>query len=550
MRLRFFFDISNFYQGLRRLARTTSLRFQYPEMSDDFNLASAVWLHSRVTPHATAIAYKNQTLSYEQYACRARDLAERLARSSDWQERTVKPLKVGILASRGIDACVAMLGACWAGAAYIPIGLKLPQDRILAILAACELTALIADAEGAQLLTDAVLAACPPILIRADQVPAANNKDQPLTGNLSEPVQVAADDLAYVIFTSGTTGEPKGVMISAGSAQNYVKTIVNTLGLVATDRALETCELSFDFSVHNMFATWQAGAALHILPASLVMNAVKFARNAQLTVWNSVPSLVGMLQQIKALQHACLPDLRITVFGGEALPQTAALQWQDAAPNAKIFNLYGPTEATVFCLAQVFSCDATITAGRGVVAIGTALGGCEAIVVDSQGAEVPDGMIGELAIGGVQLAQGYLGQPKLTIQKFPMLNGKRWYLTGDFAVRDLSGVFHCLGRIDNQIKVSGYRIELEEIDAALRQISGQNLVGAVAWPFVDGAAKGIVGFVAGSPIDHAELTAALKQKLPPYMVPNRVVNLKVIPLNSSGKVDRRALADLLKIEST
>ena len=527
-------------------------------MADDFNLASAVWLHSRVTPHATAIAYKNQTLSYEQYACRARDLAKRLAQSPDWQERPVKPIKVGILASRGIDACVAMMGACWAGAAYVPIGLKLPQDRILAILAACELTAIIADAEGAKLLTDAVLAACPPIMIRVDQMMSKDDDHAAssdfiglsLQGKLSEPVRVAADDLAYVIFTSGTTGVPKGVMISAGSAQNYVKTIVETLGLKATDRALETCELSFDFSVHNMFATWQAGAALHILPATLVMNAVKFARNEQLTVWNSVPSLAGMLQQIKALQHGCLPELRITVFGGEALTQTAALQWQDAAPNSKIFNLYGPTEATVFCLGLVFSCDAAITAGRDFVAIGTPLRGCQAIVVDSEGAEVPDGMTGELAIGGVQLAQGYLGQPQLTTQKFPVLNGKRWYLTGDFAVRDLLGVFHCLGRIDNQIKVSGYRIELEEIDAALRQVSGRDLVGTVAWPIVDGTPKGIVGFVAGSRIDSAELTVALKQKLPPYMVPNRVIALEIIPLNSSGKVDRRALADLLKFEST
>jgi len=302
--------------------------------------------------------------------------------------------------------------------------------------------------------------------------------------------------------------------------------------------------------VHNMFATWPAVAALHILPANFVMNAVKFARNEQLTVWNSVPSLAGMLQQIKALQPGSLPDLRITVFGGEALPQTAALQWQDAAPNTKIFNLYGPTEATVFCLAQVFSCDAAITAGRDFVAIGTPLGGCQAMVVDSEGSEAPDGTTGELAIGGVQLAQGYLGQPQLTSQKFPVLNGKRWYLTGDFAVRDQSGVFHCLGRIDNQIKVSGYRIELEEIDVALRQVSGRDLVGTVAWPIGDGAPKGIVGFIAGSPIDSAELTVALKQKLPPYMVPNRVIALEIIPLNSSGKVDRRALADLLKFEST
>ena len=200
-------------------------------MADDFNLASAIWLHSIATPHATAIAYKNQALSYEQYACRARDLAERLARSPDWQERSIKCHKVGIFASRGIDACVAMMGACWAGAAYVPIGLKLPQDRILAILAACELTAIIADAEGAKLLTDAVLAACPTILIRVDQVmseeedhaASSGHIDLSLQAKLSEPLRVAADDLAYVIFTSGTTGAPKGVMISACSAQSLQK---------------------------------------------------------------------------------------------------------------------------------------------------------------------------------------------------------------------------------------------------------------------------------------------------------------------------------------
>ena len=133
-------------------------------MTDNFNLAQAIWRFSQVSPQAIAIAYKNQTLSYEQYACRARNLAERLAHSPAWHDRSIKPIKVAILASRGIDACVAMLGACWAGAAYVPIGLKLPQDRILAILAACEFTAIIADAEGAKLLTDALLAACPALL--------------------------------------------------------------------------------------------------------------------------------------------------------------------------------------------------------------------------------------------------------------------------------------------------------------------------------------------------------------------------------------------------
>jgi acyl-coenzyme A synthetase/AMP-(fatty) acid ligase len=172
------------------------------------------------------------------------------------------------------------------------------------------------------------------------------------------------------------------------------------------------------------------------------------------------------------------------------------------------------------------------------------------MVVDAVGKEVSDGQPGELAIAGTQLAQGYIGQPELTAQKFPVFNAKRWYLTGDYAVKDPSGVFHCLGRIDNQVKISGYRIELEEIDAALRLVSGRDLVGTVAWPVVDGVAKGIVGFIAGSEMDHAELIIGLKQKLPPYMAPHRVIGLDHMPLNASGKVDRKALTEILKAAAT
>ena len=164
-----------------------------------------------------------------------------------------------------------------------------------------------------------------------------------------KPAIMSASDTAYIIFTSGTTGIPKGVMISSGAARHYVTMITDYLGLKASDLALETCELSFDFSVHNMFSTWQVGASLYILPATTVMNAVKFARNSGLTVWNSVPSLGGMLRQLKALAPDSLAGLRITVFGGEQLPASTVAAWQVAAPNSAIVILYGPTEAKVFC---------------------------------------------------------------------------------------------------------------------------------------------------------------------------------------------------------
>ena len=349
-------------------------------------------------------------------------------------------------------------------------------------------------------------------------------------------------DPAYIIFTSGTTGVPKGVMVSVASARHYAASIARTLELRAGDRALETCELSFDFSVHNMYATWEAGAALYLLPATQVMNAVKFARANALTVWNSVPSLAGMLAQLKTLAPGSLPSLRLTVFGGEQLPESTIQTWHSAAPHSAIVNLYGPTEATVFCMIQRE--PFVVTEGRGVVAIGQVLPGCTAAVVDDAGQALPDGQPGELAIGGVQLALGYLDAPELTAQRFPQHGGTRWYRTGDLAVCDAQGVFHCLGRIDNQVKIMGYRVELEEIEAHLRSASGVELVAAVAWPVANGIAKGSVGFVgvsASQSVDQAAVITRMKQSLPAYMVPNRIIALEAMPLNTSGKVDRRAL---------
>jgi acyl-coenzyme A synthetase/AMP-(fatty) acid ligase len=229
------------------------------------------------------------------------------------------------------------------------------------------------------------------------------------------------------------------------------------------------------------------------------------------------------------------------------LPAGVVAAWQAAAPNSAIFNLYGPTEATVFCLAQ--SGDLPLTPGRDVVAIGRPLPGSEAAVLDPQGRPVADGTPGELAIAGLQLAAGYLGAPTLTAARFPDYDGQRWYLTGDQAIRDASGTFHCLGRIDNQVKIHGYRVELEEIDAHLRIVTGAAVVGSVAWPCVDGTPRGIVSIIGAGSADSEQIIAALKQRIPAYMVPSRVIAQENLPLNQSGKVDRKALLAWLDREA-
>ena len=520
-----------------------------------FNLSCSVHRHSIARPDSLAISSQGRSLSYAQFVLGARAIAACIGQSPAWSRRDGQPPRVGILASRSVDACLGVLGACWAGATYVPISPQLPEERLLTTLSLCDLSALITDAAGAKRLTREVLSACPPLVVLpgAQQFQAAGHHGiefhdidaLPLAAS-SGPVEMAAHDAAYIIFTSGTTGVPKGVTVSAGAIRHHLAMLTSLLGLQASDRVFETCELSFDAATQVMFSAWEAGASLHVLPAVRVMSAVKFARDNRLTVWISVPSLVSRLKQIKALPPDALPSVRITVFGGEQLPQSVVTTWQAAAPNSVIENLYGPTEATVACLRQRVSMPLPLTPGRDFVANGKPMPGSEAAIVDAECEFVPAGVAGELALAGVQLADGYLNAPTLTAARFPTIDGKRWYLTGDLAFQDAEGTFHCLGRMDNQVKVLGNRIELEEIDAHLRVVANVALVATVAWPVVDASAQGLVAFVALPWVDQQQIVAALKAKLPAYMVPSRVLALENMPCNQSGKVDRSALRQLLE----
>ena len=523
------------------------------------NLALAVHQHSLQKPDAICVADNKTSLTYGAVARRAFQLAAYLRNNAPMARQDREPPRVGVLGTRSIDACVGVLGACWAGATYVPIGPKLPEERVLAILAQCNLSAIIVAPEGVHLLTKRVLAAGTPLIIcpEASTLPSApdgvrviDSRDvfnSPI-GEITEPAAMPANDNAYIIFTSGTTGVPKGVMITYSAINAFLDTMSKLLQLTPEDRVLETCELTFDVSVHNMFVTWAAGASLYVLPPTQVMNAVRFVRTHDLTVWNSVPSLVGMLRQIKALAPRSMPSLRKALFAGESLTTGIVYSWFAAAPGSTVYDLYGPTEATVFCMLQIVGNPPLLTPGRDLIAIGKALPGCEAVVVDERGNAVEDGTQGELAMAGVQLAKGYLNDPEKTAARFPILDGKRWYLTGDRAMRDATGVFHCFGRIDNQIKVLGNRVEIEEIESHLRTVTGAQMVGVVAYPVVDSVAQGVVGFIGAPGVDSPKVLADLKSRLPAYMVPSGIIALKQMPTNQNGKVDRRALRD--KLEAT
>jgi D-alanine--poly(phosphoribitol) ligase subunit 1 len=252
------------------------------------------------------------------------------------------------------------------------------------------------------------------------------------------------------------------------------------------------------------------------------------------------------MKRMRMLTPGAMPSLRYSLFSGEPLPAISATLWTQAASNSIVDDLFGPTEATVVCTGQRFAGPENVTPNRGVVAIGKPFPGTEVEIVDSALQVLPDGEQGELLLAGPQLSSGYFDAEELTRTSFPIRRGKRWYRTGDLAYRDSSGTFHHLGRIDNQVKVRGLRVELEEVEAYLREVYRTDSVAAVAWPMNHGSANGIVAFVCGDfGMDDPEIRTQINDRLPEYMVPSRVHRVDSLPLNANGKVNRKQLATLL-----
>jgi len=519
-------------------------------MTTNYNLALPFYESARKFPDRLAIWADGREFTYK-------EVLEDVVRVAGWMcSGGTPPKRVGILASRSLEAYEGVLGTLWSGAAYVPINPHTPEDRLIRILKMANFDALIAEQDGLDLLSDDVLKHAPKrILYGAGASPSqgalafrgtsfTSFAELPYEGP-DKPIPVAEDVLAYIIFTSGTTGTPKGVMIETGSVFQLLEILKQKFGLRADDSVSQTSELTFDASVFIMFMTWNAGAALYVVPAQQLMAPGKFIRDNQLTVWFSVPSIAMFMQRLGMLKPGAFPRLRYSLFGAEALPLASAKAWQAAAPNSFVENLYGPTEVTVLCTTQRLTDPPNVTPNRGVLAIGDPLEGVEADVVDSDMNPLPWSEPGELILAGRQLARGYLNDAEMTAKHFPMLRGKRWYRTGDLACRDASGAFHCLGRIDNQVKILGNRVELEEVDAHLREIVGTDLAAAVAWPLADSRATGIVAFHCASGVTREDVREGMRKRVPGYMVPQRVHFLNELPLGSTGKIDRKALIRLL-----
>jgi amino acid adenylation domain-containing protein len=519
------------------------------------SLISGFFRSLRTSPLRPALELGELSLTYEQLWNYAGGIAACLREALDPSEKVV-----AVLADRSVAAYGGILGVLGSGRGYVPLNPKFPLERTLVMLRASECTTVIVGEECAETLKSLlprIDRALTLIIPDAGWKPDSNevslhrvfSSDQlSKVADPSDPV-VSGDDPAYLLFTSGSTGVPKGVAVSQSNVVAYMEYGAKRWGIHGADRCSQNFDLTFDLSVHDLFTCWDGGATLCPYMAQTLTPAT-VVDELQLTCWFSVPSVAMFASKLGLLQPGEFATLRWSLFCGEALSSSLAEAWQQAANNSILENLYGPTEATIAITYYRWdSATSPAECVRGLVPIGWPFEGQQVCVANEDFAVVPAGESGELCLGGSQVTRGYLNDPEKTAKSFVRLKhtaDQIWYRTGDLVRQDERGCLFYLGRRDFQVKVNGYRVELQEIDLVLREAARTEMAVAIPWPLQDGSASGIVGVLTGADpaLDQAVL-AACDRRLPRYMVPNRLYHFPQMPLNVNGKIDRGKITEML-----
>ena len=459
-----------------------------------------------------------------------------------WQLRhpeRQRPARIGILTEQNETRYAGFLAALYSGATVIPLNPRWPPSRTRHALSAASANTVIVDEHHRNFDIGAGL----PLRLfgPADQI-AASAGSRTYLADEGSP-----DDIAYIIFTSGSTGEPKGVPVSHGNAGAFLASIGDRYDTGPTDVFSQLFDISFDLSIFEIFGAWGCGAC--VCPVSKLQAALpqRCVDEWGITVWTSTPSLATMLRNGDVLPPASLRRLRYSVFCGEPLPARTARYWMSAASSAFLDNLYGPTEAAVACTGFLVAPGSDLS-DTGTVPIGWPFPGVDCLLGPSDGRTPPGDpgdpvqASGELWLTGPQVCGGYLN-PGFDSERFASVGGRRWYKTGDQVRRTSEhGLVH-LGRIDEQVKVNGYRVELAEVERAMERSAPGASCGAVIVS-APGELAILGAFVAGSDAGIAALRTNLAKELPPYMMPAHIWPVARLPVTPNGKTDRSALRDL------
>ncbi len=472
-------------------------------------------------PDAIAVRFGREELSYRELNLRANKLAHYL------RELGVGPeVVVGIFTDRSFEMLVGLLAVLKAGGAYLPLDPEYPVERVKFI---------IEDSRTRVVLTQKYL------LHRLPETAARTiclDADYPVfSSEPHENLQTSAtpDNLAYIIYTSGSTGRPKGVLVAHRGVTNMIEASTNLFRIDSSSRILQNASLSFDASVLEIFMALLGGATLYLVSRSAVSSGTELAR---LLRDYAITTIAITPSQLDTIPNHEYPALETIIVGGEACDAATAARW---SRGRRLFNAYAPTEATVYATVAQYVEDEALSLGRPI-------SNMRVYLLDQHLLPVPIAIPGEIYIGGVGLARGYLNQPALTAERFipdpySRAPGERLYKTGDTARFTAGSAIEFAGRADQQVKVRGFRIELGEIETVLCQCPGVRDAVVVAGEDASGG-KRLIAYVTAreeTTPTTSDMRDYLKRKLPEYMAPSAFVVLESLPLTATGKVDRNAL---------
>ena len=459
-----------------------------------------------------------------------------------------------IYGEKSLFTYAGIIGIHCAGKGYVPLLPSFPDSRLVSMLDQVE-TEVLVLAKGLTKTVPPILQQCTRNLLvvcedESDAVYLASkfHRHRITTIGAAEPekpIELRPDAVAYLLFTSGSTGNPKGVPVRYSNLKAYLRNIKPIVGIGPGDRCSQTFNLTFDLSVHDIFVTLCSGACLYPLDQQDKVSPAMYIRNNEITCWFSVPAVAMLMERTRTLKPNVFPSLKIGLFCGEAFPIKTAEAWNQAASEAKMLNLYGPTEATIAISAYWWNDNTPSESRNGIVPIGTMLPNQQYKLISNSMGVIGGVARGELVVAGDQVTNGYLNPTEESSKSFMKINREAtecWYRTGDLVEEDESGCLHFIRRVDNQIQVRGFRVEIEEVEHHLRLASASDL--AIALAINEGSTtREIVSVVAGSPFSSEEILTRCAKLMPTYMMPSRVEVISNFPLNSNGKIDRKVVLE-------
>jgi len=509
-------------------------------------------------PDRPAVVAEGKILTYKEL----RERACRIAATIQVHQDALKTPLTAVFAYRSPTAFAGVLGSLLAGNGYVPLNRTFPVDRTQAMFARSECSSIVVDAGSLPQLDKLLKESSKALLILLPDIENVEplkkqwprhtfvgSNDLTSSHDWQEPV-ARPNELSYLLFTSGSTGIPKGVMVAQRNVTAFLDYMVDRYEITEQDRLSQMFDMTFDLSVFDMFVAWERGACVCCPSQKALIKPGNFIQDMELTIWFSVPSTAVFMKQLGMLKPGRYPSLRFSLFCGEPLPVASASAWLEAAPNSILENLYGPTELTIAC--TLYRWDPTQSpneAELGIVPIGYPYPEMRVLVADESLREVGRGEVGELLMNGSQLSLGYWKDPDKTAAAFVIPPGEKsvYYRTGDRVRRPLgNGPLTHLGRIDFQVKILGHRVELGEIEAVVRKACGLDGVLAVGWPVTSSGYGGVEVFVEGDAKDLEGLRSKVASELPDYMVPRRFNFMVRLPRNVNNKFDRNAVIKLLE----